>query len=552
MLRHLAVKNYALIDRVDVSFEPGFTAITGETGSGKSILLGAFGLALGDRADARAIRTGEQKCVVEAVFDVKGYGLESFFNANDLDYSDQTTLRREISANGKSRAFINDTPVALTVLRELSESLIDIHSQHENMLVGTRAFQLAGVDAFANNEQERSVYAMAFSAWTRAVQQLADLRAQELKLRQDLDYFRFQHEELQRSSLEQLDETALNAELDSLMHAETIHAALHKALQTINADEAGTIQAVNTAKSALAKAAEHHPQLPQLVERLESLRIELRDIAGECENIVSSLVFDEDRVEEINGRLSGLQHLLKKHGKRDVAELIALRDELATSIHRADNLDQLLLQAQKETDLAMESLTTAAEKLSASRRRAAKQLEAEVKSNFKSLSLDHAALEVAVNEAREFSSAGRDEVNFLFRANKGSALLPLREVASGGEMSRVTLALKAAVSKYKKLPTLILDEIDQGISGETAVRVARVMRNMSEAMQLISITHLPQIAGKAQHHLKIYKVTGNSTTSTRLEWLDESARIKEVAGMMSGKAVSAATLESARELMEAD
>ncbi|MBL7943076.1 MAG: DNA repair protein RecN, partial [Flavobacteriales bacterium] len=239
-------------------------------------------------------------------------------------------------------------------------------------------------------------------------------------------------------------------------------------------------------------------------------------------------------------------------GKQNVAELIELRDELSASIDRADNLDHLLLQAQKEADMAMSDLTARAGKLSASRTRAARRLEDEVKANFKSLSLDHAALEVVVSEAREFSSTGRDEVNFLFRANKGSALLPLREVASGGEMSRVTLALKAAVSKYKKLPTLILDEIDQGISGETAVRVARVMRNMSEAMQLISITHLPQIAGKAQHHLKIYKVTGDSTTSTRLEWLDEKSRIKEVAGMMSGKAVSAAALESARELMGAD
>lgn len=550
MLRHLSIINYALIDRVEVDISAGFTAITGETGSGKSILLDALGLALGERADSKTIRDGQQKCVVEAVFSLEGYGLEAYFADHDIDYEPRNTFRREIAASGKSRSFINDTPVPLNVLRELGNQLVDIHSQHENTLIGTRAFQLDSVDAFASNTTERTGCAAAYRLWKAAGSQLADLLAQEQKLRQDLDYYRFQHEELFAAGLEKLDEVQLAAELETLSHAETINDALRRAIAAVSAEEGAALDGVTAAKNAIARSARHHSALEAMVVRLESARIELADIAAECEELATKVVFDPGRMEEINNQLARLQHLLKKHNCRDTVQLIALRDELAARISTAENLDQHIAAARATVERSEKELTGACGRLSETRRSAAARLEAEVKANFRALALDHATLQVEVKPSAAYTSDGADDVTFLFSANKGSALLPLRQVASGGEMSRVMLALKAAVSQYRRLPTLILDEIDQGISGETALRVAEMMRKMSGSMQLVCITHLPQIAGKATHHLKIYKTTHATGTSTCLESLDEDGRVKELAGMMSGNTRSAASMESARELLE--
>lgn len=549
MLRQLHISNYALIEHVELHFEKGLTAITGETGSGKSILLGAFGLLLGERADTKAIQDETSKCIVEAIFDLKGYGLKPFFAENDLDYEQHTTIRREISPGGKSRAFVNDTPVQLMTLKALGAVLVDIHSQHENSLIGDRHFQFSTVDAFAGNQELISNYQSAFKAFKQEMKELDDLVQNEARIRQELDYMRFQWNELEKAGLEDIQQKVLEEELETLNNAEQIKGVLVSLVRNLDGDDAGVLAHMASAKSSLQKLSHFHTSLEDFGKRTESVFLELKELVREIESFEQSLSLDEKRIFALNEKLSSLYALQQKHRLQSVEELIALRDELQTKCQGYDNLDDLIASKRSQLEkqkAELEKLTIAITK---TRRAAALRTEAEVKTYFTALSLEHAELKIDIRETGDFNTYGGDEIQFLFKANKGGQLLPVKQVASGGEISRVMLALKAAISHHKKLPVLILDEIDQGVSGEVGKKIGIVLKDMSAQMQLLTITHLPQIAGKAEHHFKVSKDSTRKITRTLVENLDEEARIQELAEMLSGKSYSKAALENARELL---
>lgn len=549
MLRQLNISNYALIDSVELTFEKGMTAITGETGSGKSILLGAFGLLLGERADTKAIKDESLKCIVEATFNLKGYGLKNFFADNDLDYEVQTTIRREISPGGKNRAFVNDTPVQLTVLRALGSVLVDIHSQHENSLLGQRSFQFDTVDAFAGNGDAMRDYEQSFAHFRTLRKELEDLQTNEARIRQELDYTRFQWNELDKAALESLNQTMMEQELETLTHAEQIKSALVTIASFIEAENTGVIAQLNATKSSLQKIAPFNIQLQEFSQRTDSCLIELRELMREMEGFESNVQLDEKKTEVLNEKLSGLYHLQQKHRLQTTEDLIALRDELEKKCGGYENIDEHIAQLQLQIEQSRNRLIELSGQLSASRKKAASKAETEVKKYFEALSLEHAELKIELTEAADFNEYGKDEIQFLFRANKGGQLLPVKQVASGGEISRVMLALKASISQHKQLPVLILDEIDQGVSGEVGKKIGSVLKAMSTKMQLLTITHLPQIAGKAEHHMKVYKKTAANSTTTYVETLNEEDRINELAEMLSGKSYSKAAIENAKELM---
>lgn len=549
MLQSLSISNYALIEQTSLQFEKGLTAITGETGSGKSILLGAFGLLLGERADTRAIKDENAKCVVEAVFNLKNESLQSFFTENDLDYEELTTIRREIAPGGKSRAFINDTPVQLTTLKQLGSKLVDIHSQHESSLLGDREFQFSVTDAFAGNDSLLAEYSAVFSQYKAAKRALEETLQNEAQMRKEMDYIRFQLGEFEKAQLENLDQQALEQELDTLNNAEQIKTVLAHVHGLLDAEAQGAIPAMNLAKSSLQKIASFNHQLEEYSTRLESALIELRELAREIEAYAEDVHVDEKAIEEIGNKLSVLYSLQKKHGLNSVEELLALKAELESKCHGYDNVDDQIAALQKQVEMHEQTLQTLAKKLTDSRKKAAVKAQEEVKRYFSELSLEHAELSIEITETEHFNSFGKDEIAFLFRANKGSKLQPIEKVASGGEISRVMLAIKASISKHKHLPVLILDEIDQGVSGEVGKKIGEILKEMSKETQLITITHLPQIAGKAAQHLKVYKSNEGATTTTHVVLLNEEERINELAEMLSGKNISKAAIENAKELM---
>ena len=533
-----------------MEFKAGFTAITGETGSGKSILIGALGLILGNRAETRSLRLQDKKCIVEGEFSIASLNAKDFFILNDLDYDDEVTLRREILPGGKSRAFINETPVPLQVMKEFGLRLVDIHSQHENSILGSHAFQIEVVDSFAKNETALGKYQEQFGNWELLRKELEELRSLEVKLRQDLDYMRFQYEELAKAQLDTLDSIALEEELAMLTHAEVIRAGLDQVAALLDEGEQGILTQIGLARNALGKISSHHSQLEQLHTRLESSKIELSDILGEINSLAEKIVPDERRINAINEQLSGLFQLQKKHGLTELEDLIGLRNELKSKIDTAENFDEKIQSLANRLSDTETVLQTAAKKLTASRTTAAQHVVKDTTAFFKKLGLLHARLEISVTEAAAYSAFGKDIVSMMFSANKGGSLQPVQNVASGGEIARVMLALKAAISHYSELPTLILDEIDQGISGETALQVGQVMKEVSGHMQVISITHLPQIAGKADHHFKVYKTSGEKETFTHIQELIGDDRINELAEMLSGKKISGAAVENAKELLK--
>jgi DNA repair protein RecN (Recombination protein N) len=549
MLKSLFISNYALIDEVHLNFKKGMTAITGETGSGKSILLGAFGLLLGERADSKSVRNDQQKCIVEAVFDLKGYGLKSFFKEQDLDFEEQTTVRREIAPGGKSRSFINDTPVQLNVLRALGESLVDIHSQHENSLLGQRSFQFSVVDAFAKNSELISVYQECFHRFTAVKKELEETQQNEAALRREIDFTQFQWSELDKAKLESIDQKSLEQELDTLNNAGNIRSTLDTVCKTLDGEVHGLIPALKLAKSSVSKIESFHASLGEFSQRLDSAYIELNDLSREMEAFSEGISTDEKKADLISEQLSQLYLLQKKHSLQPVEELISLRNELFQKSNGFGNFDERIDELKKQFDSVRSELTAIANKISASRKKAADAASLEVKKYFDALSLEHAELMIELTAAKDFHVNGLDEINFLFRANKGGQLQPVKSVASGGEISRVMLAIKASISKHKKLPVLILDEIDQGVSGEVGKKIGGVLKLMSAEMQLLTITHLPQIAGKAENHLKVFKTSDKKTTSTFVKEIDGEDRINELAEMLSGKEISRAAIENAKELM---
>jgi DNA repair protein RecN (Recombination protein N) len=549
MLTTLFVQNYALIDELSIDVSTGFTAITGETGSGKSILLGAFGLLLGERADLKSMRRSEAKCVVEATFDLRGSALQPFFQEHDLDFEITTVIRREIATGGKSRSFVNDTPVPLNVLKLLGAQLVDIHSQHENSLLSERSFQFDVLDAFANNETLLKEYRVVFEGWVRAQKEREQLQASLLMWQQEQDYVQFQLHELERAGLSEINQEELETELNTLQHADQIRQSLQSVFDVIDGADQAVLARLATAKSILNKISVHSPALKEFHDRLDSSIIELREASRDIESFAAGVTIDEGKAEQIGERLSLLYQLQKKHRVQSVEELSALLSSLQGKASSSQEIEQRIQVCNKEIDTCSAELDRFSQLLNKARINAAKTAEREMRIYFKLLSMEHAEVSLRVEPRAEYDSWGSNDVVFLFKANKGGVFQPVHKVASGGEIARVMLAIKASISKHKRLPVLILDEIDQGVSGEVGLKIGSILKEMSSSMQLLAITHLPQIAGKAEHHWKVSKSVNNESTFTSVESISGEQRVNELAEMLSGKKLSAAALANAKELL---
>ena len=551
MLRQLYIRNFTLIDELDITFKPGFSVITGETGAGKSIILGAIGQILGNRADARMVKAGCDKCVIEAHFDLSNYDMESFFDDNDIDYEpEDCIIRRELKANGKSRAFINDTPVALTTARELGQQLVDIHSQHQNLLLQKEDFQLNVVDIIAHNSQLLNDYRTLFDGYAKAKAALREKEEECEKDRANEDFLRFQADELAKAQLVDGEQEELEQELETLSHAEDIKGALFDADNLLSGDDRSITQSCKTMLSRLSDIGDVYPAIRQVTERIDSAYIELKDIARDISNLAESIDFDPARLTMANERLDTIYTLQKKHHVESVAELIAIRDSLTARLNDITNSEDMLEDMRRQVEDMHRKATEAAARLTESRQEAARHVTEQLLAQMTSLGMPNARFEIKF-ETKELAVDGADRISYMFSANKNVPLEPIAQVASGGEVARVMLSLKAMISGAVKLPTIIFDEIDTGVSGRVAEMMAQIMRQMGRAdRQVISITHLPQIAALGTTHYKVEKTDTDDTTISRMRMLGHDERIKEIAQMLSGSNISDAAIENAKSLLE--
>ena len=551
MLRQLYIRNFTLIDELDITFKPGFSVITGETGAGKSIILGAIGQILGNRADARMVKAGCDKCVIEAHFDLSNYDMESFFDDNDIDYEpEDCIIRRELKANGKSRAFINDTPVALTTARELGQQLVDIHSQHQNLLLQKEDFQLNVVDIIAHNSQLLNDYRTLFDGYAKAKAALREKEEECEKDRANEDFLRFQADELVKAQLVDGEQEELEQELETLSHAEDIKGALFDADNLLSGDDRCITQSCKTMLSRLSDIGDVYPAIRQVTERIDSAYIELKDIARDISNLAESIDFDPARLTMANERLDTIYTLQKKHHVESVAELIAIRDSLTARLNDITNSEDMLEDMRRQVEDMHRKATEAAARLTESRQEAARHVTEQLLAQMTSLGMPNARFEIKF-ETKELAADGADRISYMFSANKNVPLEPIAQVASGGEVARVMLSLKAMISGAVKLPTIIFDEIDTGVSGRVAEMMAQIMRQMGRAdRQVISITHLPQIAALGTTHYKVEKTDTDDTTISRMRMLGHDERIKEIAQMLSGSNISDAAIENAKSLLE--
>lgn len=551
MITNLKIQNFTLIDSLDINLQRGFSVITGETGAGKSIILGALSMLLGHRADAKTVKVGAQRCCVEAHFDIEGYGLETFFNENDLDYdASDCILRRELTAAGKSRAFINDTPVSLTVMRQLGEQLVDIHSQHQNLLLRDADFQLSVVDIIAQDQNELNAYRDAYAAYRQADKRLAELKKRTSDNREQEDYMRFQLNELEEANLNDPDEqNQLEQTAESMEHTEEIKEALYTADNALNGDAAGILQQLRQASRSLASITSVYPSAQEIADRIESSFIELKDVSGEISTMLDAVDFDPQEQQRINDRLDTIYSLERKHHCENVNELIAIRDELSEKLSLIDNSDQAIEEQEKEVAKAKEKATKLAGVLTKIRKKAAKVVEQEMRERLIPLGIPKVQF-VADIKPIELSSNGGDMVTFLFSANSSTTVQPVSQVASGGEIARVMLSLKAMISNAVSLPTIIFDEIDTGVSGKIAEAMAKIMCDMGRnGRQVLSITHLPQIAAMGSEHYRVQKTETPEGTRTQMKQLSADERIDEIAQMLSGSSISDAARQQARELL---
>ena len=551
MLRQLYIRNFTLIDELDITFKPGFSVITGETGAGKSIILGAIGQILGNRADARMVKAGCDKCVIEAHFDLSNYDMESFFDDNDIDYEpEDCIIRRELKANGKSRAFINDTPVALTTARELGQQLVDIHSQHQNLLLQKEDFQLNVVDIIAHNSQLLNDYRTLFDGYAKAKAALREKAEECEKDRANEDFLRFQADELVTAQLTDGEQEELEQELETLSHAEDIKGALFDADNLLSGDDRCITQSCKTMLSRLSDIGDVYPAIRQVTERIESAYIELKDIARDISNLAESIDFDPARLTMANERLDTIYTLQKKHHVESVAELIAIRDSLTARLNDITNSEDMLEDMRRQVEDMHRKATEAAARLTESRQEAARHVTEQLLAQMTSLGMPNARFEIKF-ETKELAVDGADRISYMFSANKNVPLEPIAQVASGGEVARVMLSLKAMISGAVKLPTIIFDEIDTGVSGRVAEMMAQIMRQMGRAdRQVISITHLPQIAALGTTHYKVEKTDTDDTTISRMRMLGHDERITEIAQMLSCSNISDAAIENAKSLLE--
>lgn len=550
MLKQLIIKNFTLIDTLDIRFNPGFSVITGETGAGKSIILGAIGLLLGQRADTKAIKAGASKCVIEAHFDLSRYDMEEFFSQNDIEYDpDDCIVRRELAASGKSRAFINDTPAPLALLKELGERLIDVHSQHQNLLLGKQDFQLEVVDIIADDAAELALYREAFSAYSDSVKALGELNEKIERDRANADFIRFQYDELDSARLAEGEQQELEQKASTMSHSEEIKSALYEADNMLAAEGAGAVGNLRSAGGAMEAVASMLPQAAELAERLNSAYIELKDVSQEISRLLESIDFDPVELDAINDRLDTIYSLEKKYHCESVEGLLARRNELREQIDNIDNSDEALAELKAKVDAARQHCLDCGARLTALRTDAARRIEGEMQQRLVPLGMPSVRFSVAV-DAEQPSRNGCDRVAFLFSANRSTPMQPVSQVASGGEIARVMLSLKAMISGAVKLPTIIFDEIDTGVSGKIAEKMALIMQQMGRSdRQVISITHLPQIAAVGQTHYKVYKEETDSGTTSRMILLDGDARVREIAQMLSGSDVSEAAINNAKELL---
>ena len=555
MLQKLVISNYALIDNLEISFDKGLNILTGETGAGKSIILGALSLILGQRAESRYFFNQQKKCVIEGTFSINGFHLKNFFEENELDYEAETILRREITADGKSRAFVNDTPVNLTILKQVGEKLIDIHSQHATLEINDPDFQLLVVDSVSGHDDLLNDYRFKYRAYKKSVAKLQQLMGENDKAKSDLDYYQFQFDELEKANLSEDEQEKLEQELYALNNAEEIKRNLLGAYYLMQDGETSALLQLREAGHHLSSLEKFNPQIAELHERLKSSLIELKDIASEVENIEQRTHTDEARVVEINDRLSLMYNLQKKHRVSANAELLQLQEELSEKIQQALFGDEEIEKLQKQITAEKQELEKLAARLSANRTKAIPDIENQVIDALAEMGMANSAIKIELNplSAKNADSHlgpdGSDQVRFLFSANKGHALAEMSKVASGGELSRLMLSIKSLIARYTALPTIIFDEIDTGISGEVANKVGQIMERLAGNLQVISITHLPQIASKGQSHYFVYKDNESATTYTRIRQLNKQERVVEIAKMLSGDKPGESALQNARELL---
>lgn len=550
MLRSLYIQNYALIEKLDISFGAGFSVITGETGAGKSIILGAIGLLLGQRAEVKAIRQGASKCVIEARFDISAYGMEPFFEDNELEYEEECILRREVYASGKSRAFINDTPASLVQMKELGEQLIDVHSQHQNLLLNKEGFQLNVLDILSHNDEQLSAYQSLYREWKQAQQELADLIARAEQNKADEDYIRFQLEQLEEANLSAGEQEELEQETDMLSHAEEIKAGLFRVGQLLTSDEGGLLAGLKESLNTMLGLQKVYSPATELAERLESTYIELKDVSQEVSSQEEDVEFNPDRLEEVNDRLNLIYTLQQKHRATTVEELLTLAEEYAAKLAAITSYDERIGELTTLCDTLYNKVRKQAAALTKARTGAAREVEKQMASRLVPLGMPNVRFQVEMGIRKEPGVHGEDTVNFLFSANKNGSLQNISSVASGGEIARVMLSIKAMIAGAVKLPTIVFDEIDTGVSGEIADRMADIMQEMGEQdRQVISITHLPQIAARGCAHYKVYKQDNETETNSHIRRLADEERVEEIAHMLSGATLTEAALNNAKALL---
>lgn len=550
MLRSLYIQNYALIEKLDIDFYSGFSVITGETGAGKSIILGAIGLLLGQRADVKAIRAGASKCVIEAHFDISAYGMQPFFEENELEYEEECILRREVSASGKSRAFINDTPASLSQMKELGELLIDVHSQHQNLLLNKEGFQLNVLDLLSHNEEALTVYQGIYREWKQAQQDLESLIAQATQDRADEDYLRFQLEQLDDARLSAGEQEELEQEAETLSHAEDIKAGLYRVGQTLYSDEGGLLSGLKECLNTMQSLQDVYPVAGELAERLESSYIELKDVSQEISDKEEEVEFNPQRLDEVNERLNLIYTLQQKHRVSTVDELLALSEEYAAKLSAITSFDADIEALKERCDALFNQVKEQAAVLTKARIAAAREVERQMAARLVPLGMPNVRFQVEMGSRKEPGVHGTDTVNFLFSANKNGTLQNISSVASGGEIARVMLSVKAMIAGAVKLPTIVFDEIDTGVSGEIADRMADIMQEMGDCnRQVISITHLPQIAARGRAHYKVYKQDNETETNSHIRRLTDEERVEELAHMLSGATLTEAALNNARALL---
>ena len=550
MLKSLSIKSYALIESLEINFEQGFSVITGETGAGKSILLGAIGLLIGNRADSSSIREGAAKCVIEGTFDVTGYNLRPFFEENDMEYDDECIIRRELSSGGKSRAFVNDTPASLAQLKALGNRLIDIHSQHQNLLLNTESFQMEVLDTLAGNQRERTAYQEAFKTFCSAEQALRKAEEEREKNKADEDYLRFQLQQFDEAKLKEGEEEELESERNMLENAEDIKSSMYAAVSLLSNGENDLLSSLKTCVSTLDSLSKNYAKASEWSERMESSYIELKDFANEIESTSERISFDPERLAEVEERLNLIYTLQQKHHVTGTAELLALEHDLRERLDAIDNSDSHIADLQKALERARKALSDAGGLLTASRKKTAQIAEKNIIERLKPLGMPNIRFKVEVMPRTTPDNTGMDAVSFLFSANKSTSLQDISDVASGGEISRVMLAIKAMTADSRGLPTIIFDEIDTGISGNIADRMGSIMQEMGSCdRQIISITHLPQIAARGATHYKVSKEETAAGTVTSIRRLTPDERVYEIAAMISGATLTEAAIANARSLL---